>query len=120
MNFNGLLQNIMSISVQVGFKILGAIIVFIIGRKLISFVVHYLERALEKQKVEPTVLRYMGSVVTVTLNIVLVVAILGYFGVETTTFAALLASLGVAIGLAWSGLLSNFAAGAFIIVLRPF
>ncbi|MGH7931185.1 MAG: mechanosensitive ion channel family protein, partial [Candidatus Binatia bacterium] len=46
--------------------------------------------------------------------------ILGYFGVETTTFAALIAAAGVAIGLAWSGLLANFAAGAFIIVLRPF
>ena len=52
--------------------------------------------------------------------IVLVVAILGYFGVETTSFAAILAAAGIAIGMAWSGLLANFAAGAFMIVLRPF
>src|SRR6185295_11328925 len=48
------------------------------------------------------------------------VAILGYFGVETTSFAALVAGLGLAIGAAWGGLLANFAAGAFILVLRPF
>src|SRR6185503_19373381 len=61
-----------------------------------------------------------GSLISVALNIILVVAILGYFGVETTSFAALVAGLGVAIGAAWGGLLSNYAAGAFILVLRPF
>src|SRR4249919_1825763 len=50
----------------------------------------------------------------------LVVALLGYFGVETTSFAALLAAGGVAIGVAWSGLLANFAAGTFLVFLRPF
>jgi small conductance mechanosensitive channel len=65
------------------------------------------------------VLRYLGSVITVTLNVLLVIGILGYFGIQTTTFAALIAAAGVAIGMAWSGLLSNFAAGAFMIVLRP-
>jgi len=76
-------------------------------------------KTLECQRVDPTVLRYLGTVILVTLNIILVVVILGYFGVETTTFAAIMASAGVAIGLAWSGLLANFAAGAFMIVLRP-
>src|SRR5262245_30670215 len=63
---------------------------------------------------------YMVNIVTVMLNIALVLGILGYFGVETTTFAALFAAAGVAIGMAWSGLLGHFAAGAFLIVLRPF
>ena len=76
--------------------------------------------ALEKQKVDPILPRYIGTVISVTLNVILVVAILGYFGVETTSFAAILAAAGVAIGMAWSGLLANFAAGAFMIVLRPF
>jgi small conductance mechanosensitive channel len=77
-------------------------------------------KRLGKQKVDPTVLRYVGSAITVTLNIILVIAILGYLGMQTTTFAALLAAVGLAIGMAWSGLLANLAAGAFIIVLRPF
>ena len=54
------------------------------------------------------------------LNVLLVLAILSLFGIETTTFAGLLAAAGVAIGMAWSGLLSNFAAGVFMVVLRPF
>ena len=61
----------------------------------------------------------LGTVINVTLNIVLVIGILGYFGIQTTSFAALFAAAGVAIGLAWSGLLSNFAGGVFLIILRP-
>lgn len=76
--------------------------------------------ALTRQNVDPTLLRYVGNFTAAALNIVLVMAILGYFGVETTTFAALVAAAGVAIGMAWSGLLAHFAAGAFLIVLRPF
>jgi small conductance mechanosensitive channel len=76
--------------------------------------------SLENQNVHPKFMRYLGTIISVTLNIILVVAILGYFGVETTSFAAIVAAAGVAIGMAWSGLLANFAAGAFMIVLRPF
>jgi small conductance mechanosensitive channel len=105
---------------HVGLMVVGAIILLIIGRWLIAFAVRMITRSLEKQRVDPTLLRYVGNIVSVILNVALIVAILGYFGVETTTFAALLAAAGVAIGMAWSGLLANFAAGAFIVVLRPF
>lgn len=105
---------------HVGLMILGAIVLLIVGRWLIGFAVNLITRSLEKQRVDPTLLRYVGNIVSVILNVALIVAILGYFGVETTTFAAILAAAGVAIGLAWSGLLANFAAGAFLIVLRPF
>lgn len=105
---------------DVGMKILAAIAFWVIGRWLIHLAVRLVQSSLEHQKVDPTVLRYVGSVITVTLNILLVIGILGYFGIQTTTFAALIAAAGVAIGMAWSGLLSNFAAGAFLIVLRPF
>ena len=104
---------------DVGIKILAAIAFWMIGRWLIGMVLGMIRSSLEKQKVDPTVLRYVGSVVTVTLNVLLVVGILGYFGIQTTTFAALIAAAGVAIGMAWSGLLANFAAGAFLVVLRP-
>lgn len=103
-----------------GLKILAAIVFWIVGRWLIGLTGRMLQSVLEKQKVDPTLMRYIGSFLAVTLNIVLVVAILGYFGVQTTTFAALVAGVGIAIGAAWGGLLSNFAAGAFLIVLKPF
>ena len=104
----------------VGLKVLGAFVIFVVGRWLIGAAVRMVQGALTRQKVDPTLLRYVGSIVSVTLNIVLVVGILGYFGVETTTFAALFAAAGVAIGMAWSSLLAHFAAGVFLIVLRPF
>lgn len=110
---------IVTTATDVGIKILAAIAFWVIGRWLIGMVLSMVRASLEKQKVDPTVLRYLGSVITVTLNVLLVVGILGYFGIQTTTFAALIAAGGVAIGLAWSGLLANFAAGAFLVVLRP-
>src|SRR4029077_11551909 len=106
-------------AILVGFKVVGAIVFYLVGRWLISFAIRLVSSALERQKVDPTLLRYIGTVISVTLNIILVVAILGYFGVETTSFAAILAAAGIAIGMAWSGLLANFAAGAFMIILRP-
>jgi small conductance mechanosensitive channel len=120
MDTSAVLTTAVATLTHVGLMVVGALILLILGRWLISFAVHLIIRALEKQRVDPTLLRYMGNIVSVLLNVALVVAILGYFGVETTTFAALLAAAGVAIGMAWSGLLANFAAGAFLIVLRPF
>ena len=113
-------QLLTTLAVDVGGKIVAALVFWIVGRWLIGLVGRLLQQALGRQQVDPTLMRYIGNFVGVTLNIVLVVAILGYFGVQTTSFAALIAGVGIAIGAAWGGLLSNFAAGAFLIVLRPF
>jgi small conductance mechanosensitive channel len=104
----------------VGLKLLGAIVIWIVGRWLIGLVLRLIGGALTKQKIDPTLIRYIHSTVAALLNIVLVIAILGFFGVETTSFAALIAAAGVAIGMAWSGLLSNFAGGMFLVILQPF
>lgn len=120
MDVSSTMQVITAYAVGVGFKIVGAIVFWLLGRWLIALAVRLVSSALERQKVDPTLLRYLGTIISVTLNIILVVAILGYFGVETTSFAAIVAAAGIAIGMAWSDLLSNFAAGAFIMVLRPF
>ena len=108
------------ILVAFGLKALGAIAVFVVGRWLIGLVTKLVAAGMARQQIDPTVQRYLVSFITVALNIILVVAILGYFGVETTSFAALVAGAGVAIGAAWSGLLGNFAAGIFLLVLRPY
>lgn len=113
-------QLAMTYATDIGLKIVGAIVFWIIGRWLIGLAGRLLQQAMARQKVDPTLMRYVGSFLTVTLNIVLVVAILGYFGVQTTTFAALVAGIGIAIGAAWGGLLGNLAAGIFLVVLRPF
>jgi small conductance mechanosensitive channel len=108
------------ILVTVGLKVVGAIIVWVVGRWLISLSMRLLSLALTRQHVDATLIRYLISFLTISLNVILVVAILGYFGLETTSFAALIAGAGLAIGAAWAGLLSNFAAGAFLLMFRPF
>ncbi len=106
--------------IALGIKVLEALALWIVGRWLIGFSVNMIGRAMTRQKIDPTLIRYINNTVAAILNIVLVIAILGFFGVETTSFAALIAAAGVAIGMAWSGLLGNFAAGVFIIILQPF
>lgn len=120
MNVEAIMNTIGVYLTTVGLKILGAIAVWIVGRWLIGFALRMVNSALSKQEIDPTLMRYLSSILNVTLNIILIVAILGYFGVETTSFAALVAAMGVAIGVAWAGLLSNFAAGIFMVILRPF
>jgi len=104
----------------IGIKLLGGLLFWVVGSWCISLAARMADRALTARKVDETLRSYAGSTITVLLKIALIVGILGWFGVETTSFAALLAAAGVAIGMAWSGLLSNFAAGVFLIVLRPF
>ena len=102
------------------FKILAAVAFWIVGRWLIGKVIGLIQAAMGRNNVDPTLTKYLGSIVAIALNITLVLGILGYFGIQTTSFAAMLAGAGVAIGAAWSGMLGNFAAGAFMLVLRPF
>jgi len=120
MDMHGWWDAAVTIMTAVGLKIVGAVVLYIIGRRLITMSVGLLSRLLTARSFDATLHRYIVNILVVGLNIVLVVAILGYFGVETTSFAALLVGLGLAIGAAWSGLLANFAAGAFLIIFRPY
>ena len=119
-DFDSIVETGTTLLTALGLKIVGAIIAWIIGRALIKFGVRLMTAALNRQPIDATLTRYLGNIVNVGLTVALIVALLGYFGVETTSFAALVAGIGVAIGAAWAGLLSNFAAGAFLVMLRPF
>ena len=105
---------------EVALKVAAAIVFWIIGRWLIGRVISLIQAGMNRNHVDPTLTKYLGSIIAIALNIALVLGILGYFGIQTTSFAAMLAGAGVAIGAAWSGMLGNFAAGAFMLVLRPF
>lgn len=105
---------------ELGIKILAAIAFWIVGRWLIGRVIALVRAGMNRSNVDPTLTKYLGSIISIALNITLVLGILGYFGIQTTSFAALLAGAGLAIGAAWSGMLGNFAAGAFMLVLRPY
>ena len=117
---NSLMDKGWTLAVALGIRVLEAIAIWIIGRWLIGLALRIIGRGMTKQKIDPTVIRYIQNAVGALLNIVLVIAILNFFGVETTSLAALIAAGGVAIGLAWSGLLANFAAGVFLVILQPF
>jgi small conductance mechanosensitive channel len=120
MDVNALVQSASVVLVAAAWKVAGALALWLVGRWLISLARRLFTRTMAAQQLDVTLTRYMETALGVVLNVALIVAILGYFGVETTTFAALIAAGGVAIGVAWGGLLSNFAAGAFLVFLRPF
>ena len=120
MEMNALIASVTATLLAVAWKVIGALLLWLVGRWFIGFAVRMLRRALSGKRFDSTLTGYLERGLSILLNAVLIVAILGFFGVETTTFAALLAAGGVAIGVAWGGLLANFAAGAFLVFLRPF
>jgi small conductance mechanosensitive channel len=111
---------VMPLVTAVALKVATAFVLYMVGRWLIGVAVNMMTRVLTARNFDPTLQRYLANILAVVLNIVLVIGILGYFGVQTTSFAALLAGVGLAVGAAWSGLLGNFAAGAFLIIFRPY
>lgn len=120
MDFQAITTNLVGTLSDFGLKIIGAIAVWFIGRWLIGFAIKLMKKALRSQNLDATLSKYLTSVVGVILQVILIVALLGFFGIETTSFAALFAAAGIAIGAAWSGLLANFAAGVFLVIFRPF
>lgn len=106
--------------IPIGLRLTGALVLWLVGRWVIGLVKGGLSKAMALNRVDATLVRYLESAASAVLTMLLLVAILSVFGVETTSFAGLLAAAGVAIGMAWSGLLSNFAAGVFLLVLKPF
>ena len=114
------LQQLIDWGVSAGGRIIGAVIIFVVGRFLISFLRKMLARLLAKRHVDASIQSFVKSLVNILLTILLIIAVIGKLGVETTSFAALLASAGVAIGMALSGNLQNFAGGLIVLLFRPF
>lgn len=105
---------------HLGWTIIKAILVFIVGRFVIQMINKLVRRILTKRDFDPSVKTFVGSLVNVTLMILLIISVVGALGVQTTSFAALLASAGVAVGMALSGNLSNFAGGLIILLFKPY
>ena len=119
MDFNAVTHTMLPVLTQFGLKVLGAIVLWVVARRVIQFGVRLLVRSL-RFPFDQTVAGYIGTAASVLLNVALILGILGFFGIETTSLAALMAGVGLAIGAAWGGLLANLAAGVFILILRPF
>ncbi|MDD3276964.1 MAG: mechanosensitive ion channel, partial [Kiritimatiellales bacterium] len=103
-----------------GFKILAAILIFVIGRWVAHVVQRVIEKGMLKAKVDPVLVTFTTNLIYAGLIIFVVLASLAQIGVQTTSFIAILGAAGLAVGLALQGSLSNFAAGVLMIIFRPF
>lgn len=106
--------------IDLGGRILAALIIFIIGKLIVNWVNKLFAKMLERRKVDASIQSFLKSIVNIILLVLLFLAVIGKLGIELTSFAALLASAGVAIGMALSGNLSNFAGGVIILIFRPY
>jgi len=105
---------------QFGIKVLAALLIFVIGIFLIRWVKNILKRVFDRRKTEPTIASFVTSFVSISLTVLLVVISVSTLGVDTTSLAALLAAGGLAIGMALSGTVQNFAGGLMLLAFKPF
>jgi len=102
-----------------GIKILAAIAIWIIGSWIIKRIMRALAHLMTKKEYDPSLQKFLLNLVSWILKILLIIAILGKLGVETTSFAAIIAAAGLAIGLALQGSLGNFAGGVLMMIFKP-
>ena len=117
---NDFIAKALNASIDLGGRIIAALIIFIIGKYLINWANKLFAAMLQRRKVDASIQSFLKSIVNITLLVMLFLAVIGKLGIELTSFAALLASVGVAVGMALSGNLSNFAGGVIILVFRPY
>ena len=117
---NEFIAKALNSSIELGGRILASLIIFIIGKFLINWANKLFATTLQKRNVDASIQSFLKSIVNITLLVMLFLAVIGKLGIELTSFAALLASVGVAVGMALSGNLSNFAGGVIILVFRPY
>ena len=113
-------SNLVDSGVDLGKRLLAALVIYFVGKWIIKLLRRILERMLVRHNLEPSVKTFIGSLINVLLTVLLLIAVISTLGIETTSFAALLASAGVAIGMALSGQLSNFTGGLMILLFKPY
>ena len=106
--------------VPLGIKLVAAILIFIVGRWLVKVIKNSVNRVMERRNTEATLRSFLGSLISVLLNFILIIIIISVLGINTSSLVALLASAGLAVGMALSGTLQNFAGGVIIMIFRPF
>ena len=117
---NEVISKLIDGGIDLGGRILAALIIFFIGKYLINWANKLFAKMLQNRNVDASIQSFLKSIVNITLLVMLFLAVIGKLGIELTSFAALLASVGVAVGMALSGNLSNFAGGVIILVFRPY
>lgn len=113
-------QGVLQSAIQFGLKVLAALLIYCIGIWLISWVKRLLKRMFERRQTETTLASFITSMVSIAMTVVIVIIAVGTLGVDTTSLAALLAAGGMAIGMALSGTVQNFAGGIMLLAFKPF
>ena len=114
------IQKLIDSGLSAGKHIIAAVVIFIVGRFLIKLLNRLVASILQRRHIEQSVQTFLSSLVNIILTILLIITVIGALGVNTTSFAALIASAGVAIGMALSGNLQNFAGGLIILLFKPY
>ncbi len=114
------LSDMIDYVVQFGKNVLLAIIVYFVGRFIIKYAIKALRAVTQKRKVEASLTSFLNSLVSISLNLILAIIIIGILGIDTSSFLAVFASAGIAVGMALSGMLQNFAGGVLILMLKPY
>lgn len=113
-------QTIINLALQWGGKLLIALLIYVVGRRIIRWLTGMLDRGLQSRGVESLLRTFLQRIISITLTVVLLMMVLGQLGVNTASAFALLGAAGLAIGLALKDSLGNFASGVLIILLKPF
>jgi len=115
-----IIKQLTAFGAEYGIKIIGAIIILIVGRIVAGIVRRSVRKILEKSKTDPTIVSFVSTLVYLLVLVFVILAALKKFGVDTASFVAILAAAGFAVGFALQGSLANFAAGVMILVFRPY
>lgn len=113
-------EKLASLFINFGSRLLGAVIVLLIGIFIIKLLLGILHSTMRRTVRDTTVRQYASSTARMILWVILIIILLGVFGIETTSLVTIIAAAGLAIGLALQGTLSNFAAGFMLLIFRPF
>ena len=119
MNFDEILQRVSELLAEHSLKIVGAILIFVVGRLIAKWLSKLAGKAMEKARLEKTLVQFAQQMSYTVLLVFVVIAALNTAGVRMTSFVALLAAAGLAVGLALQGSLANFAAGVLLMVFKP-
>ena len=120
MNTDEILDKVTNMAIEYGPKLIGAILVFIIGSWVIKMIMKSLSKLLEKRKIDESLKPFLRSIFGMLLRVMLILSVLGLVGIPMTSFVAILGAAGLAVGLALSGTLQNFAGGVMILLFKPF
>ena len=115
-----LIQQAITMGMEAGKSLLLAVVIAVVGRYAIKFINKLVARMLERRNVEPTVQSFLKSFINILLVILLIITVIGTLGVNTTSLAALLASAGLAVGMALSGNMQNLAGGLILLFFKPY